>query len=77
MEEKSMKIKSLVSIILVLILCLSTFLVSCTPKDNGEPAVNADPENPLNIVWPFTPQFKDMDVIVDGVLIIEDGKNYH
>ena len=45
-----MKIKSLVSIILVLILCLSTFLVSCTPKDNGEPAVNADPEKDKEVI---------------------------
>ena len=35
--------------------------------------VNKDPSNPLNIVWPLTPQFKDMDVTVDGVVIIEDG----
>ena len=32
-----------------------------------------DTKNPLNIVWPFTKQFKDLDVTVDGKLIIEDG----
>ena len=36
--------------------------------------INSDPTNPLSIVWPFTPQFKDLDVTVDGVLIVEDGK---
>mgnify|MGYP003292877602 CR=1 FL=1 len=36
--------------------------------------VNNDTSNPLNVVWPLTPQFKDMDVTVDGVVIIENGK---
>ena len=36
--------------------------------------VNKDPNNPLTVVWPLTPQFKDMDVTVDGELIIEDGE---
>ena len=36
--------------------------------------INSDLTNPLSIVWPFTPQFKDLDVTVDGVLIVEDGK---
>ncbi len=35
--------------------------------------VNKDPENPLKVVWPSTPQFDDMDVTVDGKFIIEDG----
>ncbi len=35
--------------------------------------INENPENPLNIVWPLTEQFKDMDVTVDGKLIIENG----
>ena len=30
-------------------------------------------KTPLQIVWPLTPQFKHLDVTVDGVLIIEDG----
>ena len=36
--------------------------------------INSDPNNPIKIKWPLTPQFKDMDVTVDGVLIIENGK---
>jgi hypothetical protein len=36
--------------------------------------INSDPNNPIRINWPLTPQFKDMDVTVDGVLIIENGK---
>ena len=32
-----------------------------------------DTKTPLNVVWPLTPQFKHLDVTVDGVLIIEDG----
>ena len=36
--------------------------------------INSDPENPLKVVWPLTPQFKDLDVTVDGELIIEDGE---
>ena len=36
--------------------------------------INEDTSNPIKIIWPLTPQFKDMDVTVDGVLIIEDGK---
>ena len=36
--------------------------------------VNDEPGNPIDIVWPLTPQFNDMDVTVDGELIIEDGK---
>ena len=35
--------------------------------------VNGDPTKPLKIVWPLTPQFKDMDVTVDGEVIIENG----
>ena len=36
--------------------------------------INApDTKTPLQVVWPFTPQFKHLDVTVDGVLIIEDG----
>ena len=35
--------------------------------------VNSDPKNGLNMVWPFTPQFKDMNVTVDGKLIIQNG----
>ena len=36
--------------------------------------INGDTKNPVNIIWPTTPQFKDMNVTVDGVLIIENGK---
>ncbi len=36
--------------------------------------INKDPQNPLKIKWPLTPQFKHLDVIVDGKLIIEDGE---
>ena len=35
--------------------------------------VNSNPDKPLKVVWPLTPQFKDMDVTIDGVLVIEDG----
>jgi hypothetical protein len=35
--------------------------------------INSDPNKPIKIIWPLTPQFKDMDVTVDGVLVIEDG----
>ncbi len=35
--------------------------------------INKDPNNPLQVVWPLTPQFEDMDVTVDGKLIIENG----
>ena len=35
--------------------------------------INSDTENPLKMLWPLTPQFKDLDVTVDGTLIIEDG----
>ena len=35
--------------------------------------VNGDINNPVKIIWPLTPQFKDLDVTVDGVLIIENG----
>ena len=35
--------------------------------------INKDPSKPLLVVWPLTPQFHDLDVTVDGVLIIEDG----
>jgi hypothetical protein len=36
--------------------------------------INGDPKKPFLVYWPLTPQFKDMDVTVDGVLIIDDGK---
>ncbi len=36
--------------------------------------INKDPSNPIQLIYPFTPQFKDMDVTVDGKIIIEDGK---
>lgn len=36
--------------------------------------INGDPKKPVKIIWPLTPQFKDMDVTVDGKLIIEGGK---
>ena len=36
--------------------------------------INEDPTKPLKVNYPFTPQFKYLDVTVDGVLIIEDGK---
>ena len=39
--------------------------------------INGDTSKPLNIIWPTTPQFKDMDVIVDGVLIIEGGQEVY
>ena len=35
--------------------------------------INEDPTKPLIIEWPFTPQFKDLDVTVDGVVIIQNG----
>ena len=35
--------------------------------------VNGDTTNPVKIIWPLTPQFKELDVTVDGVLIIENG----
>ena len=35
--------------------------------------INEDPKKPLKVKWPFTPQFKDLDVTVDGELIIENG----
>ena len=37
--------------------------------------INKDPSKPLLVVWPLTPQFHDLDVTVDGVLIIENGVN--
>ena len=37
--------------------------------------INEDTSKPIKIIWPLTPQFKDMDVTVDGVLVIEDGKS--
>ena len=36
--------------------------------------VNGDTENPLEIVWPTTPQFKDLNVTVDGDVVIKNGK---
>ena len=39
--------------------------------------INGDTSKPLNIIWPTTPQFKDMDVTVDGVLIIEGGQELY
>ncbi len=36
--------------------------------------INGDPDNPVKFVWPLTEQFKDMDVTVDGKLIIENGQ---
>ena len=55
MEEKLMKIKRLVSIILVLTLCLSVMLVSCTPggnNNNDDPManVNKNPENDKKVI---------------------------
>lgn len=35
--------------------------------------INKDIYNPILIVWPTAKQFKDIDVTVDGVLIIKDG----
>ena len=35
--------------------------------------INEDPKKPLKINYPLTPQFKHLDVIEDGVVIIEDG----
>ena len=35
--------------------------------------INSDPNKPLKVNWPTTKQFKDMDVTVDGELIIENG----
>lgn len=35
--------------------------------------INKNPQKPINIIWPSAKQFKDLDVTVDGVLIIEDG----
>ncbi len=51
-----MKIKCLVAILLTLILCLSCFLVSCTPK-NKEPEVNSDPESDKKVI---------SDILSDG-----------
>ena len=36
--------------------------------------INEDSENPLKVVWPMTPQFKDMTVTVDNVVVIKNGK---
>ena len=36
--------------------------------------VNGDSENPLEVVWPTTPQFKDLSVTVDGRVVIKNGK---
>ncbi len=44
-----MKIKSLISILLTLILCLSGVLVSCTPRNN-EPETNSDPESDKQVI---------------------------
>ena len=44
-----MKIKSSLAALLVLVLCLSCFLVSCTPKDN-EPEINSDPEGDKQVI---------------------------
>ena len=35
---------------------------------------NENPNTPIQIIYPLTEQFDDMDVTVDGKLIIEDGK---
>ena len=35
--------------------------------------VNGDTTKPLKVIWPLTKQFKDLDVTVDGVLIIKNG----
>ncbi len=35
--------------------------------------INEDPTKPLKVEWPLTPQFKDLDATVDGVVIIENG----
>ncbi len=45
-----MKMKSLLAILLALVLCLSGVLVSCTPKDDDKPQVNADPEKDKNVI---------------------------
>ena len=42
--------KSLLAILLALVLCLSGVLVSCTPKDDGEPQVNANPEEDKKVI---------------------------
>ena len=36
--------------------------------------INKDTENPLKVVWPETEQFDELNVTVDGVLIIENGE---
>ena len=36
--------------------------------------VNEDPTKPLKVIWPMTPQFKDMTVTVDNVVVIKNGK---
>lgn len=36
--------------------------------------INGDVSNPLEVVWPTTPQFKDLDVTVDGEYVVKDGK---
>ncbi len=51
-----MKIKHLIAALLTLILCLSCFLVSCTPKDN-EPEVNSDPDSDKKVI---------SDILSDG-----------
>ncbi len=37
--------------------------------------INKNPKNPIDILWPTSKLFKDLDVTVDGVLIIEDGRS--
>ena len=37
--------------------------------------INEDTKNPVKIIWPTTPQFKDLKVTVDGEVVIEDGRN--
>ena len=36
--------------------------------------INKDPRKPITMIWPTSKQFKDLDVTVDGVLVIENGK---
>ena len=36
--------------------------------------INDDISNPLEVVWPTTPQFKDLNVTVDGYIVIKNGK---
>ena len=36
--------------------------------------INENKDNPLEIVWPITPQFKELDVTVDGKIVVKDGK---